>query len=130
MPSVITSIARTFTAECAHRLPHVPTGHKCGRLHGHSYRFEIEVSGRPDPTLGWLVDFAHIDEVVKTMVVSKLDHHYLNEIEGLENPTSELLAWWIWQRLSVYGWPAGIWLSRVTVGETCRSSATLRADVA
>lgn len=129
MHTVNTSIVRTFTAECAHRLPNVPAGHKCGRLHGHSYTFEIELSGRPDPTLGWLVDFALIDEVVHSLVIKRLDHHHLNDIEGLENPTSELLAWWVWMRLSVYGWPAHVALSRVTVSETPRSSATLRADV-
>jgi 6-pyruvoyltetrahydropterin/6-carboxytetrahydropterin synthase len=129
MHPVTVSIARVYTAECSHVLPNVPKGHKCGRVHGHSYAFEIELSGRVDTTLGWLVDFAHLDEVAKTMIVSKLDHHHLNDVEGLANPTSEVLAFWIWKRLSVYGWPTGVSLSRVTVRETKRSSATIRGDV-
>src|SRR5437762_11104539 len=91
-------IFKEFTFEAAHRLPHVPVGHKCGRLHGHSYRFEIHVRGPIDDRLGWVIDFSDIKAAFRPLN-EQLDHYYLNEIEGLDNPTSENLARWVWQRL-------------------------------
>ncbi|GAA4485087.1 6-carboxytetrahydropterin synthase QueD [Actinoallomurus oryzae] len=113
-------IFREFTFEAAHRLPNVPDGHKCARLHGHSYRFEIRVSGEVDPAMGWLMDFAEIKAAVKPLV-EQLDHYYLNEVPGLENPTCEVLAEWIWDRL-VDKLP----LSAVMVRETCTSGCVYR----
>ena len=81
-------IFREFNFEAAHRLPHVPEGHKCSRLHGHSYRFTIHVAGPLHENLGWVMDFGDIKKVVKP-IVDDLDHYYLNDIAGLENPTSE-----------------------------------------
>jgi 6-pyruvoyltetrahydropterin/6-carboxytetrahydropterin synthase len=109
-------LVRKFGFESAHRLPHVPQGHKCSRLHGHSFRVEVAVSGPVDPELGWFIDYAEIDAACRPLV-EVLDHRYLNEIEGLENPTSERLAKFIWDRLvvSLRG------LERVTVMETCES---------
>ena len=116
-PKVATAeIFKEFTFEAAHRLPFVPEGHKCARLHGHSYRVEIHVSGEVDADAGWVLDFADIKDAFKPLL-AKLDHYYLNEIEGLENPTSENLARWIWDRLL----PALPVLSRVVVRETCTS---------
>jgi 6-pyruvoyltetrahydropterin/6-carboxytetrahydropterin synthase len=112
-------IWKEFTFEAAHLLPHVPPDHKCRRLHGHSFRVRITVSGEPDRELGWIVDFADITEAFSPLL-HRLDHHYLNEIEGLENPTSEVLARWIWDRLS----PGLPLLSRVEVSETCTSGCT------
>ena len=93
-------IFKVFQLEAAHRLPHVPEGHKCARLHGHSFRVEIHVSGEPDPQLGWVMDFADLKTAFQPLY-DQLDHHYLNDIEGLENPTSEMLARWIWKRLEI-----------------------------
>ena len=88
-------IFKEFTFESAYRLPNVPAGHKCGRLHGHSFRAELHVEGPVDPATGWIMDFADIKEAFKP-TYDRLDHHYLNEIVGLENPSSENLARWIW----------------------------------
>ena len=121
-------IARTYTFQSAHRLPHVLEGHKCGRLHGHTYLLTVEIEGTREKTLEWVMDFAMLDSIVQSVIVAVLDHRYLNEIEGLENPTSENIAWWIWQRLSVYNWPHSIALERVVVAENDRSEVTIRAD--
>ena len=112
-----------FTIEAAHRLPGVPPGHKCGRLHGHSFRIEIHVAGRIDPRTGWIVDFADIAGAFAPHL-EQLDHNYLNEIEGLENPTSENLARWIWQRIA--GALPG--LCKVVVHETCTCGASYAGD--
>jgi 6-pyruvoyltetrahydropterin/6-carboxytetrahydropterin synthase len=92
------TLIKEYRFEAAHRLPHVPPGHKCARLHGHSFKFEIEVHGPVDPATGWFIDFGALDEVVMPLV-NVLDHNYLNEIEGLANPTSEVLAFWLWQHI-------------------------------
>lgn len=109
-------IFKEFTFEAAHRLPHVPEGHKCGRLHGHSFKVEIFVSGPVGEQTGWIIDFADIKDKFAPLQ-KRLDHYYLNEIEGLENPTSEVLARWIWRRLK----PELPELSRLVVRETCTS---------
>lgn len=109
-------IFKEFTFEAAHRLPAVPDGHKCGRLHGHSFRVEVFVSGPVGDRSGWVIDFAEIKEKFDP-IQKQLDHYYLNEIEGLENPTSEILARWIWKRLK----PALPALSRLVLRETCTS---------
>jgi queuosine biosynthesis protein QueD len=111
-----TSIFKEFTFEAAHRLPYVPADHKCHRLHGHSFRVEIHVSGEVEPCTGWILDFAEI-KAAFTPLHNQLDHNYLNEIPGLENPTSENLAAWIWERLDLT-LPG---LSQVVVRETCTS---------
>jgi 6-pyruvoyltetrahydropterin/6-carboxytetrahydropterin synthase len=107
--------------EAAHRLPNVPPDHKCARLHGHSFRVAVYVSGEPGVETGWLVDFADIDAACAP-VVDALDHRYLNEIEGLDNPTSERIAMWIWARVA----PALPGLSRIVVQETCTSGCDYR----
>ena len=109
-------IFKRFTLEAAHRLPHVPAGHKCARLHGHSFQVEVHVGGPLDPALGWVMDFADIKAAFKPLH-DALDHHYLNEVPGLENPTSERLAEWIWTRLE----PQLPGLRAVVVHETCTS---------
>ncbi|MBK8284672.1 MAG: 6-carboxytetrahydropterin synthase QueD [Ahniella sp.] len=110
------NLFKSFHIEAAHRLPHVPPGHKCARLHGHSFEVEIHVEGPVDPKTGWVIDFADIKVAFKPFY-DQLDHHYLNDIEGLDNPTSENLARWIWQRLK----PVLPLLSEVVVRETCTS---------
>ena len=86
-----TEIRRDMRFEAAHRLPHVSADHKCYRLHGHSFRVSVVVDGPVDPELGWVIDFADVDAAFRPLFVV-LDHNYLNEIEGLETPTSEVLA--------------------------------------
>lgn len=110
-------LSKSFTFEAAHHLPNVPPGHKCRRLHGHSYRVELVVRGPVDPDTGWLMDFACLKDAFEPLH-AKLDHYYLNEIKGLENPTSENLARWIWDRLEGH-LP---FLFRVTISETCTSA--------
>ena len=119
----VTTIFKEFTFEAAHRLPFVPDGHKCARLHGHSYRVELHVGGQVDPLNGWILDFADIKVAFKP-IQDRLDHYYLNEIDGLENPTSENLARWIWERLV----PALPGLAQVIVKETCTSGCTYRGS--
>ncbi len=114
-------IFKEFRIEAAHRLPHVPPGHKCARLHGHSFRIGVHVEGPLDPLQGWVCDFATLKSAF-TPVHEALDHRYLNEIPGLENPTSEHLALWVWQRLK----PALPQLSRITIRETCTSGCEYR----
>lgn len=114
-------IFKEFTVEAAHRLPNVPAGHKCGRLHGHSFRIEVHVSGDIGPQTGWVIDFADIKAAFKPLE-NQLDHNYLNEISGLENPTSEILAIWLWDRLL----PSLPSLSAVVVRETCTSGCIYR----
>lgn len=115
-------ISRTFRFEAAHYLPAVPEGHKCRRLHGHSYRFTVTCRGEIDPQTGWLMDFADISAVVKPIVKKHLDHYFLNEVEGLSNPTSEELARWLWRNIK----PHLPQLFTIKVGETCTSSCTYR----
>ncbi|PNG27050.1 6-carboxytetrahydropterin synthase QueD [Methylocella silvestris] len=91
-------ITQAFHFEAAHRLPHVAETHRCHRLHGHSYRVELELQGPVDPVTGFVVDFFDIEAAFGPLL-ARLDHHYLNEIEGLENPTAELIAIWIFERI-------------------------------
>jgi 6-pyruvoyltetrahydropterin/6-carboxytetrahydropterin synthase len=117
-------IFREFTFEAAHRLTHLPEGHKCSRLHGHSYRVEIRVAGPVQEEVGWVMDFAEIKAAFAPLH-DQLDHHYLNEVAGLGNPTSENLARWVWDRLI-----AVLPLAEVVVRETCTSGCTYRGKAA
>ena len=91
-------LRKTFQFEAAHLLPHLPKSHKCRRLHGHSFKVEISVEGDVDPKIGWIYDHAKISQAMKPLL-KMLDHSYLNEIEGLENPTIENMAAWFWKKL-------------------------------
>ncbi len=117
---MLTELRKDVRFEAAHRLPNVPAGHKCERLHGHSFRVTIVVRGPVDARLGWVVDYADIERAWKPLH-ELLDHRYLNDVPGLENPTSELVAQFIAERLAL---PAGT-LHAVTVHETCTASATV-----
>lgn len=110
-----------FGFEAAHRLPNVAPDHKCARLHGHSFRVRVELEGPVGEESGWVVDFADVREACEP-VRAALDHRYLNEIEGLENPTSEVLARWIWERLE----PRVPLLHAVIVQESCTSGVEYR----
>lgn len=119
----VMEIFKLFHIEAAHRLPNLPASHKCSRLHGHSFRVKIYISGDPQPGTGWIMDFAELKRAFAP-VFEALDHRYLNDIPGLENPTSENLACWIWQRLK----PALPSLSKVIIAETCTSGCVYRGD--
>lgn len=115
-----TEIRKEFTFEAAHRLPNVPDGHKCKRLHGHSFRVTIAVRGPVDAQLGWIVDFSDLKDAWAPLH-TVLDHNFLNDVEGLENPTSENLAAWILQRIDV----KNAAIHSITVSETCTSACTV-----
>ncbi|HTW08743.1 MAG TPA: 6-carboxytetrahydropterin synthase QueD [Acidimicrobiales bacterium] len=108
--------------EAAHRLPKVAPGHKCGRLHGHSFRVEVRVRGEVDPVTGMVMDFDEVKAAFAPLH-GELDHNYLNDVAGLDNPTSENLARWIWQRLAPH-----LPLAEVVVRETCTSGVAYRGD--
>ena len=114
-------LRKTFQFEAAHKLPNVPVDHKCARLHGHSFRVEVVVAGECDPRMGWLMDYAELSEAFKPLL-DRLDHYYLNDIPGLENATSEMLAKWIWDRLK----PHLPLLVEIAVAETCMSRCVYR----
>lgn len=116
-------IFKEFCFEAAHRLPNLPEGHKCRRLHGHSFRVEIHVRGPIREPEGWIVDYADVKAAFRPFH-EMLDHHYLNEVEGLENPTSENLARWIWERVK----PVLPSLSKVVVRETCTSGCVYEGE--
>lgn len=120
---IIMRIYKEFQVEAAHLLPHVPENHKCRRLHGHSYRIEIHVDGAVDGASGWVMDFADIGAAFQP-VFNDIDHRYLNDVEGLENPTSENLARWIWKRMK----PALPGLAAVRIRETCTSGCFYEGD--
>ncbi|MDM8557331.1 6-carboxytetrahydropterin synthase QueD [Candidatus Parabeggiatoa sp. HSG14] len=116
-------IYKKFSIEAAHRLPNVPKGHKCGRLHGHSFQITIHINGELEKQSGWVMDFADIKHIFHPLY-EQLDHHYLNDIDGLSNPTSENLACWIWQRLK-RDLPT---LCKITIQETCTSGCIYRGE--
>ena len=116
-------IFRVFQIEAAHFLPNVPPGHKCSRMHGHSFRIAVHVSGKPGAETGWVLDFSDLKRAFQPLF-EQLDHRCLNDIDGLENPTSEHLARWIWVRLI----PALPDLSKVVVQETCSAGCIYRGD--
>ena len=116
-------IYKEFMFEAAHRLPNVAAGHKCGRLHGHSWKGVIYVAGDVDPEAGWIMDYAEIKRIFAPLY-DQLDHRYLNDIAGLENPTSEVVAKWIWDKLK----PDLPLLSQVVINETCTSGCIYRGE--
>lgn len=122
-PTTPVEIFKEFTFEAAHRLPNLPSGHKCTRLHGHSYRVAVHVTGPVAGHTGWIMDFADVKAAFQP-IKDQLDHYYLNEIEGLENPTSEVLARWIWTRLA----PRLPGLTQLVVRETCTSGCIYRGE--
>ena len=116
-------IFKEFTFEAAHHLPNVPDGHKCKRLHGHSFRVRLYIEGPMQEDVGWIMDFADLKAAFKPLY-ERLDHHYLNEIPGLENPTSENIARWIWANLK----PSLPELSKIELRETCTSGCVYRGE--
>jgi len=118
-------VFKIFSIEAAHYLPNVPREHKCRRLHGHSFRIEVRVAGEVSATAGWVVDFADLAAAFAP-VHEELDHRCLNDVAGLENPTSENLAVWIWDRLA----PRLAGLTAVIVHETCTAGCRYHGPAA
>ena len=116
-------LTKRFTFEAAHWLPTFPEGHKCRRMHGHSFRAEVIVEGDVDPARGYLIDYGEMTRLIEP-VRKRLDHYVLNEIDGLANPTAELLARWIYDRLK----PELPLLACVRIGETCTTEAEYRGE--
>jgi 6-pyruvoyltetrahydropterin/6-carboxytetrahydropterin synthase len=116
-------IYKEFHFEAAHRLPNVPEGHKCARLHGHSFHVRLVAEGDAPEPAGWVMDFAELKASFKP-IYELLDHHYLNDVPGLENPTSENIARWIWKNLK----PHVPLLSQVEIRETCTSGCVYRGE--
>ena len=116
-------IYKEFRIEAAHLLPNAPEGHKCRRLHGHSFRIGVHVAGAPDTEAGWIMDFADIGAAFRPLF-EQLDHRCLNDIPGLENPTSENLARWIWRETK----PRLPLLAKVVVHETCTSGCIYEGE--
>lgn len=114
-------LRKKFKFEAAHFLPELPQDHKCRRIHGHSFEVEVVVSGPYNESYGWVVDYGEITMVVKPLI-DQLDHRLLNEISGLENPTSENIARWLWNQIK----PKLPWLSEIIVAETCTSRCIYR----
>jgi 6-pyruvoyltetrahydropterin/6-carboxytetrahydropterin synthase len=120
-----TEIFKEFTIEAAHYLPNLPDGHKCRRMHGHSFRIALHVQGNVNEHTGWVMDFAEIREKFQPLY-ERLDHGCLNDVEGLSNPTSENLARWIWENLK----PTLPQLSKVVVRETCTAGCVYAGESA
>jgi len=120
---ILMRIYKQFQIEAAHLLPYLPADHKCRRLHGHSFKISVHIEGALDPKLGWIMDYADISKAFQA-VFDKIDHQYLNEIAGLENPTSENLAKWIWRQLQ--GTLPN--LVAVHINETCTSGCIYEGD--
>ena len=116
-------LVHEFRFEAAHLLPNVPPGHKCQRLHGHSFKVELAIAGPMNEQTGWFIDFGDLYDAWKPLH-DVLDHNYLNEVPGLENPTSEVLARWVWERMR----PSLPSLARVTVFETCDARCEYEGD--
>src|SRR5215831_2811928 len=116
-------LAHEFRFEAAHRLPRVPPEHKCARLHGHSFRVELAIAGPVNPATGWLIDFGEL-LALWAPLHEALDHRYLNDVPGLDNPTSEILAKWIWDKIK----PKLAELETVTVFETCETRCEYRGE--
>lgn len=109
-------IFREFTFDAAHRLDHLPEGHKCARVHGHTYRLRVVLAGPLDPKIGWILDFAEI-KARTNAVLDRVDHRLLNDVPGLEQPTTELIAAWLWDRLA----PELPGLTRIELWENANS---------
>ena len=117
-------IFKEFRFEAAHKLPNVPPGHKCARLHGHSFKIKVTVEGVVGEKSGWVMDFADVKTAVSP-ILKQLDHYYLNEISGLENPTSENIARWIWDKL-LASLPQ---LYEIEIQETCTSGCVYNGNI-
>lgn len=116
-------IYKRFVFDSAHFLPNVPDGHKCKNIHGHTYRLTVYLEGDLDEELQWVMDFKDLKDVVRP-VIDTLDHRLMNDIEGLENPTAERIAVWIWDKIK----PNLPLLSKIELNETPTSGVVYRGE--
>ncbi len=116
-------LTKDFTFEAAHTLPTLPEGHKCRGMHGHTFKVKVSIEGEVDPEVGWIYDHKRISDAMGP-VLERVDHRYLNEIEGLESPTIEVIAAWFWRRLE--GELPG--LCEIVVDETPVSRCVFRGE--
>lgn len=116
-------LTKDFRFESAQTLPKVPAEHKCGKMHGHSFKLEISVEGEVDPETGWFYDHAKISEAMKPLI-EQLDHAYLNDIPGLENPTIEIMCAWFWEKLA----PQLPGLAQIVIHETPSARCSYRGE--
>jgi len=116
-------IVKDFRFEAAQTLPALPASHKCTRMHGHSFKIEIVVEGEVDPKIGWVYDHAEISRAMKP-IMDRLDHSYLNDVEGLENPTIENMAGWFWLKLA----PQLPGLCEIIIHETPQARCIFRGE--
>lgn len=116
-------IYKDFSFDSAHFLPHVPDGHKCKNMHGHTYKLRVFVKGTPDPKLGWIMDFKELKDIVNPLI-DRLDHKLINDIEGLENPTAENITIWIWKNIK----PLLSNLSKIELYETPTTGVIYSGD--
>jgi len=116
-------LTKDFTFEAAQTLPNVPAGHKCGRMHGHSFKVEVSIEGQVDPATGWIYDHSRISAAMQPLL-DLMDHAYLNEIPGLANPTIENMAHWLWQHLA----PACPGLCEIVIHETPTARCIYRGE--
>ena len=116
-------LTKDFILEAAQSLTKVPAGHKCARLHGHTFTIEISVEGEVNPDTGWLYDHALISAAMRP-IIEELDHSYLNDVPGLENPTIEMMAGWLWNKLS----PQLPGLAEIVIHETPFARCSYRGE--
>lgn len=112
-------IYKQFSFDSAHFLSAVPEGHKCGNMHGHTYSLTVFIEGMPEQKSGWIIDYGDLKKIIKP-IIEELDHHLLNEIPGLENPTSENLSIWLWNKIK----PLLPNLKKIELKETPSSGVT------
>ena len=117
------NVHKEFRFDAAHTLPKTPDGHKCKSLHGHSYKIVVHVKGNVNEENGWVIDFSEIKKIFQP-ILNILDHSFLNDIEGLENPTSENLAIWIWNKLL----PHIPMISKIEISESPTSGCVYEGD--
>jgi 6-pyruvoyltetrahydropterin/6-carboxytetrahydropterin synthase len=116
-------LTKDFRFESAQTLPKAPEGHKCRQMHGHSFKVEVSIEGDIDLQTGWIYDHARITAAMKPLL-EQLDHGYLNEIPGLDNPTIELMAAWFWQQLA----PKCPGLCEIVIHETPSARCVYRGE--
>jgi len=120
---VCLEIYKVFTFDAAHNLPNLPQSHKCRRLHGHTFKVSIYVKDKIDAKMGWVIDYNDIVGLVNP-IIDQLDHRYLNDIEGLENPTSENIGKWLWLKI----FPTLPILTKIIVQESPNSGACYQGE--
>lgn len=113
-----------YSIDCAHWLPHVPVGHKCGQMHGHRYDIRVEIAGGPDEKTGWIMDYADIKAAYDPIIMA-LDHRCLNEIPGLKNPTCENIVMYL-RRVLPFDETGEVKLISIEVRETARAGSGWR----